>query len=213
MQDWITLAVLYPLTYSSIWHQGLLWVNALVWQMPASLSLSQPMALACWSPLWRWLWWRWASQPCSTWCLARYSPALQWRSGAGSCPSSGLEVDLWWIPVWYEWPLQKNPLPPPAPPLKKDTKQKKLYCAQWSRNYSWVAALHFSLMIPPNQQTLCVTPPPTHHHDDPANCSHFIGWLNYLNQLKLTRGQRNVLVHCLPPPVLLLSLSRVFFNI
>ena len=97
--------------------------------LPLSLPLllSQPMGSACWSPLWRWPWWRWASQPCSTWCLALYSPAWRWRSGARSCPSSGLGVDLWWIPVWYECPLRIIPLslskksvPQKSPPGHKE---------------------------------------------------------------------------------------------
>ena len=88
------------------------------------------MGLAYWSPLWHWPWWRWASQPCSTWCLALYSPAWRWHSGARSCPSSGLGLDLWWIPVWYECPLRIIPLPPSKKktvPQKSPTGHRSIY--------------------------------------------------------------------------------------
>lgn len=82
-------------------------LQELKWRLSLSLS-HQLTASACWSPSWRWPWCRWVSRRYSTWCLALCSPASVLRCGAGSCPSSGLEVDLWWIPVWYDCLLRKN---------------------------------------------------------------------------------------------------------
>lgn len=117
------------------------------------------MASACSSPSWPWRWCRWASRRCSTWCLALCSPASPWRCGARSCRSSGLEVDLWWIPVSYERLLRNN--------KKKQKKTKKNTNKKTSVNntHSKVnlkLSNPFKYFYPSNSFCFTVPPLPSH---------------------------------------------------